>query len=269
MFSSCDAGDPACPLDSITGYIDYVQGNLTICQVLYVEGLGHNLFSVGKFCDGDLEVAFRSNTCYVWNLEGEYLLTGSRDSNLYNISISQMAASSLVCLISKATSTKSWLWHHRLSHLNFDTINHLTKQDLVDGLPKFIYDKDHLCPTCKQGKSKKIILKPKLVPSTHSKLELIHMDLCGPMRVESINDKKYIMVIVDDYSHYTWVYFLRTKDEAPEMIIKFITQIQLNIRVQIHKVRSDNGTQFKNEKLKSHYEKLGIMHQTSIAITHQ
>ncbi|GJU36979.1 hypothetical protein Tco_1185333 [Tanacetum coccineum] len=92
---------------TITGYGDYVQGNLTICHVYYVEGLGHNNFSVRKFCDGDLEVAFRLNTCYVWNWEGEDLLIGSRDSNLYTISIFELAASSPVCLMSKATSTKS------------------------------------------------------------------------------------------------------------------------------------------------------------------
>ncbi|GJS52299.1 retrovirus-related pol polyprotein from transposon TNT 1-94 [Tanacetum coccineum] len=93
---------------AITGYGDYVQGNLTICHVYYVEGLGHNLFSVRKFYDGDLEVAFRSNTCYVWNLKGDYLLTGSRDLNLYTISTFEMTASSPVCLMSRATSTKSW-----------------------------------------------------------------------------------------------------------------------------------------------------------------
>nr|GEV51860.1 integrase, catalytic region, zinc finger, CCHC-type, peptidase aspartic, catalytic [Tanacetum cinerariifolium] len=105
---------------AITGYGDYVQGNLMICHVYYVEGLEHNLFSVRQFCDGDLEVAFRSNTCYVRNLEGEDLLTDSRNSNLYIISIFELAASSPVCLMSKATSTKSWLWHQRLSHLNFE-----------------------------------------------------------------------------------------------------------------------------------------------------
>ncbi|GJR06165.1 integrase, catalytic region, zinc finger, CCHC-type containing protein [Tanacetum coccineum] len=171
---------------AITGYGDYIQGNITICHVYYVEGLGHNLFSVGQFCDGDLEVAFRSKTCYVRNLEGDDLLTGGRESNLYTISISDMAASSPVCLMSKATSTKSWLWHRRLSHLNFGTINDLTRLDLVDGLPKFKYGKDHLCSACERGKSKKASHPLKLVPSDHSKLELLHMDLCGPMRVASL-----------------------------------------------------------------------------------
>ncbi|GKF89310.1 integrase, catalytic region, zinc finger, CCHC-type containing protein, partial [Tanacetum coccineum] len=121
---------------AITGYKDYVQGNLTICHVYYVKGLGHNLFLVGQFCDGDLEVAFRSNTCYVQNLEGDDLLMGSRDLNLYTISIFEMAGSSPMCLMSKATSTKSWLWHRLLSHLNFGTINQLTSNNLVDGIPK-------------------------------------------------------------------------------------------------------------------------------------
>ncbi|GJX65286.1 retrovirus-related pol polyprotein from transposon TNT 1-94 [Tanacetum coccineum] len=254
---------------AIIGYGDYVQGNLTIWHVYYVEGLGHNLFSVRQFCDGDLEVAFCSNTCYVWNLEGDDLLTGSRDSNLNTISISKMAASSPVCLMSRATSTKSWLWHRRLSHLNFDTINQLMSRDLVDGLSKFKYNKDHLCSACEQGKSKKASLLPKLVPSTESKLELLHMDFYGPIRAASINDKKYILVIVDDCSRYTWVYFLRTKDEALDMIIDFINQVQRILKAQILMIRTDNGTEFKNKKLWSFYAKLGIVHKTSIGRTPQ
>ncbi|GJR93037.1 retrovirus-related pol polyprotein from transposon TNT 1-94 [Tanacetum coccineum] len=248
---------------AITGYRDYVQGNFTICHVYYVKGLGHNLFLVGQFCDGDLEVAFRSNTCYVRNLKGDDLLIGSRDSNLYTISISEMEASSPVCLMSKATSTKSWLWHRRLSHLNFGTINQLTLHDLVYGLSKFKYNKNHLCSACEQGKSKKASLPPKMVPSTESKLELLHMDLCRPIRVASINGKKYILVIVDDYSRYTWVYFLRTKDEA--MIFDFVNQVQRNLKASILTIQNDNGTEFKNEKLRAFYAKLGIVHKTLIA----
>ncbi|GKB54988.1 integrase, catalytic region, zinc finger, CCHC-type containing protein [Tanacetum coccineum] len=189
-----------------------------------VSSLGHNLFSVRQFCDGDLEVACRSKTCYVPNLEGDDLITGGRESNLYTISISDMADSSPVCLMSKATLTKSWLWHRRLLHINFGTINDLTRLDLVDGIQNFKYGKDHLCFVCERGKSKKASHPPKLVPSDYFKLELLHMDLCGPMRVALINEKKYILVIVDDYSRYTWVYFLHLKDETPEIIKKFIAQ---------------------------------------------
>ncbi|GKC43221.1 retrovirus-related pol polyprotein from transposon TNT 1-94 [Tanacetum coccineum] len=253
----------------IIRYGDYVQGNITVCHVYYIEGVGHNLFSVGQLCDDDLEVAFRSKTCYVRNLEGDHLLTGDRESNMYTISISDMDASSLVCLMSKATSTKSRLWHRRLSHLNFGTINDHTKHDLVDVLPKFKYGKDRICSACERGKSKKDSHPPKLVLSNHSNLELLYMDLCGPMQVASINEKRYILVIIDDYSRFTWVYFLYIKDETPEIKKNFITRVQLNYNAKVCKIHTNNGTEFKNATLKDHYDKLGIMQQFSIARTPQ
>ncbi|GJU40290.1 retrovirus-related pol polyprotein from transposon TNT 1-94 [Tanacetum coccineum] len=132
----------------IMGYGDYQIGNVTISRVYYVEGLGHNLFSVGQFCDSNLEVAFRQHTCYIRNLEGVDLLTGSRGDNLYTLSLGDMMASSPICLLSKASKTKSWLWHRRLSHLNFGAINHLARHGLVRGLPKLKFEKDHLCSAC-------------------------------------------------------------------------------------------------------------------------
>nr|GEW86335.1 putative ribonuclease H-like domain-containing protein [Tanacetum cinerariifolium] len=118
-----------------------------------------------------------------------------------------------------------------------------------------------------RGKSKKSSHLPKLVPSTHSKLELLHIDLCGPIRVATINRKKYILVTVDDYSRFTWVYFLHTKDETPKIIKKFIAQVQLNYNAKVYNIRTDNGTEFKNETLKAHYDKLDIMQQLLIACT--
>ncbi|GJV69661.1 integrase, catalytic region, zinc finger, CCHC-type containing protein, partial [Tanacetum coccineum] len=114
----------------ILGYGDYQLGNVTISRVYYVEGLGHNLFSVGQYCDADLEVVFQKNTCFIRNLEGVDLLSGSRDTNLYTNSLDDMLKTSLICLLSKASKTKSWLWHRRLSHLNFGTLNKLAKEVL-------------------------------------------------------------------------------------------------------------------------------------------
>ncbi|GJS85497.1 retrovirus-related pol polyprotein from transposon TNT 1-94 [Tanacetum coccineum] len=188
--------------------------------------LGHNLFSVGQLCDSNLEVAFRQHTCFISNLEGVDLLTGSRGNNLYTLSLGDMMASSPICLLSKASKTKSWLWHRRLSHLNFGAINHLARHSLVRGLPKLKFEKDHLCSACAMGKSKKKPHKPKSEDTNQEKLYLLHMDLCGPMRVASVNGKKYILVIVDDYSRFTWVKCLRSKDEAPDFIIKFLKMIQ-------------------------------------------
>ncbi|GJU94051.1 retrovirus-related pol polyprotein from transposon TNT 1-94 [Tanacetum coccineum] len=204
----------------ILGYGDLIQGNVTIKRVYYVEGLNHNLFSVGQFCDADLEVAFRKSTCFVRDLQGNDLLTGSRGSDLYTISLQETTSSTPICFMAKASPTQAWLWHRRLSHLNFDYITLLSKKEVVNGLPKLKYVKDQLCSSCEMSKAKRSSFKTKAVPSSKGRLNLLHMDLCGPMRVASINGKKYILVIVDDYSRYTWTLFLRSKDETPEFLKK-------------------------------------------------
>ncbi|GJX32582.1 putative nucleotidyltransferase, ribonuclease H [Tanacetum coccineum] len=133
---------------AIVGYGDYKLGDTIISRVYYVEGLKHNLFSVGQFCDGGLEVAFRQHSCHIRNYDMVDLLKGSRTTNLYSISLNDMMSASPVCLLTKASSTKSWLWHRRLNHLNFGTLNELARKNLVRGLPMLKYDKDHLCPSC-------------------------------------------------------------------------------------------------------------------------
>ncbi|GJV68562.1 retrovirus-related pol polyprotein from transposon TNT 1-94 [Tanacetum coccineum] len=173
----------------IMGYGDYQLGNVTISRVYYVEGLEHNLFSVGQFCDGDLEVVFRKNGCFIRNLEGVDLLSGSRDTNLYTISLDDMLKTSLICLLSKASKTNSWLWHRQLSHPNFGSIYKLAKDGLARGIPRLKFQKDHLCFACELGKSKKFSHQPKAEDTNQEKLYLLHMDLCGPMRVASINGK--------------------------------------------------------------------------------
>ncbi|GJS51758.1 retrovirus-related pol polyprotein from transposon TNT 1-94 [Tanacetum coccineum] len=225
----------------IMGYGDYQIGNVTISRVYYVEGLGHNLFSVGQFCDSNLEVAFRQHTCFIRNLEGVDLLTGSRGDNLYTLSLGNMMASSPICLLSKASKTKSWLWHRRLSHLNFGAINHLARHGLVRGLPKLKFEKDHLCSACALGKSSKKPHKPKSEDTNQEKLYLLHMDLCRPMRVTSVNGKKYILIIM----------------------------IQVRLKETVYRIRTDNGTEFVNQTLREYYEKVGISHETSVSRTPQ
>nr|GEV24699.1 hypothetical protein [Tanacetum cinerariifolium] len=202
-----------------------------------------------QFCDSDLEVAFRRNTCFVRNLEGVDLLSENRTTNLYTINFHDMASAFLICLMARASSTKSWLWHERLSHLNFDTINDLSKNDLVSGIPKFKYHKKHLCPSFEQGKRKRASHTPKPVPNSRQRLHFLHMDLCGPMIIASINEKRYVLVIVDDYSRYTWVHFLRSKDEAPEVIKMFLKRIAVLLQSPVIILRIDNSTEFKNQTL--------------------
>ncbi|GJR57030.1 integrase, catalytic region, zinc finger, CCHC-type containing protein [Tanacetum coccineum] len=198
-------------------------------------------------------------------LEGVDLLTGSRGNNLYTLSLGDMMASSPICLLSKASKTKSWLWHRRLSHLNFGAINHLARHGLVRGLPKLKFEKDHLCSACAMGKSKKKSHTPKSEDTNQEKLYLLHMDLCGPIRVASVNGKNNILIIVDDYLRFTWVKYLRSNDEARDFIIKFLKMIQERLKVPVRRIRTDNGTKFVNQTLREYYEKVGISHETSVA----
>nr|GEU48011.1 hypothetical protein [Tanacetum cinerariifolium] len=220
---------------AILGFGDLQWGNILITRVYFVEGLGHNLFSIGQFCDSNLEVAFRRNACFVKNLKGVDLLKGDRSTNLYTINLHEMASASLICLMARASSNKSWLWHQRLSRLNFDTINDLAKNDLVSGLPKFKYHKEHLCPSCEQGKRKRASHPPKPVKNSRQRLHLLHMDMCGPMRITSINGKRITVLL-----------------QSPVIII-----------------RTDNDTKFKNQVLKEYFDNVGISHQMSSVRTPQ
>nr|GFA25541.1 retrovirus-related Pol polyprotein from transposon TNT 1-94 [Tanacetum cinerariifolium] len=146
----------------ILGYGDLVQGNVTIKMVYYVEGLNSNLFFVGQFCDADSEVAFQKSTCYILDLKGNNLLTGSRGANLYSITLQDISTPNPICLMAKASSSQAWLWHRRLSHLEFDTINLLLKYNIVTGLPKLKFVKDHHFSSCDLGKAKRKYFKTKL-----------------------------------------------------------------------------------------------------------
>nr|GEY38502.1 hypothetical protein [Tanacetum cinerariifolium] len=189
---------------AILGFGDLQWGNILIIRVYFVQGLGHNLFSVGQFCDSNLEVAFRRDACFVRNLEGVDLLKGDCSTNLYTINLHEMAFASPIYLMAR--------------------------------------------------KSKRASHPPKPVPNSRQRLHLLHMDLCGPMRIASINGKRYVLVIVDDYSRYTWVHFLRSKDEAPEVIIKFLKRITVLLQSPVIIIRTDNGTEFKNQVLKEYFD---------------
>nr|GEU93867.1 retrovirus-related Pol polyprotein from transposon TNT 1-94 [Tanacetum cinerariifolium] len=204
------------------------------------------------------------------NFVEQYLGTVRFDNDQsypYTISLQESTSSTPLCLMAKASPTQAWLWHRRLSHLNFDYINLLSKKDFVIGLPKLKYVKDQLCSSCEVNKAKRSSFKSKAVPSTKGRLNLLHMDLCGLMRVASINGKKYIMVIVDDYSRYTWTLFLCSKDETPKVLKEFLTMIQRNLQALVIIVRTDRGTEFLNKTLHAFSKEDGIEHQTSTART--
>nr|GEX61171.1 hypothetical protein [Tanacetum cinerariifolium] len=157
--------------------------------------------SVGQFCDANLEVAFRKSTCYIRDLKGNDLLTGSRGTDLYSITLQDTNSPNPICLMAKATSSQEWLWHRCLSHLNFDTINLLSKIDIVVGLPKLKFVKDHLCSSCELGKAKRKSFHTKLTSSSKRR--------------------------------YTWTHFLRSKDETPEVLIDFLRLVQRGLQAQV------------------------------------
>nr|GEV81013.1 retrovirus-related Pol polyprotein from transposon TNT 1-94 [Tanacetum cinerariifolium] len=156
----------------------------------------------------------------------------------------------------EASSSQSWLWHQRLSHLNFATINNLVKNNLVRGLPKMKFEKDHLCSAYEQGKIHRKHHNSETAFASNKPLNLLHMDLCGPTRVESINEKRYVLIVDEDYSRYTWVFFIHSKDEASEVIIPFIKKTQVNLQLQVQRVRTDNGTEFKNKTLAKFFDEI-------------
>nr|GEW79433.1 hypothetical protein [Tanacetum cinerariifolium] len=189
-----------------------------------------------QFCDSDLEVTFRRNACFVRNLEGVDLLKGVCSSNLYTINLHEMASASPICLMARASSTKSWLWHQRMFRIKIQK--------------KY---------QPKVTKTKKLGTPESLAIPKPRKSRLLL----------SINGKRYVLVIVDDYSRYTWVHFLRSKDEAPEVIIKFLKRIAVLLQSHVIIIRTDNGTKFKNQVLKEYFDTVGISHQMSSVRTPQ
>nr|GEY42593.1 hypothetical protein [Tanacetum cinerariifolium] len=226
----------------IAGYGDVVIGSMTIKKIYYVEGLGHNLFSIGQFYVKGLEVGFRKSTCFVRNEDGVDLLTGDRSSNLYTIALNEVASNSSSCILAKASSSQSWLWHQRLSHLNFATINNLVKNNLVQGLPKMKFEKDNLCSTCEKGNIHQKHHKSKTAFASNKPLYILHLDLCGPIRVQN---------------------------EASEVIISFFKNTQVNLQLQVQCVQTDSSTEFKNKTLAKFFDEVDITQQFFAARTPQ
>ncbi|KAI3729653.1 hypothetical protein L6452_18315 [Arctium lappa] len=169
------------------------------------------------------------------------IFRAERYGNLYAVNFPTLFATRFVCLLEKASKAQSWTWHRRLSHQNFKAIDKLARQGIVKGLPKMRFEKDSLCPACEKGKMKRSLHESKTESSSSTPMELIHMDLCGPMRTQSIND----------------------------LIIAFIKKIKVRIQFSIETLRSDNGTKFKNDTLQSYLTSVGISHNFSVSYTPQ
>ena len=239
---------------------------LVIHDVLYVEGIKHNLLSISQLCDKGYQVMFKSNTCEIClpNTE-EVMLVGKRVNNVYLLDIS--SPWSIGCLLSK--QDESWLWHRRIAHIHMNNLNKLISKDLVIGLPKLKFEKDHICEACQKGKQVKSSFQIKNVVSSLKPLELLRMDLFGPSRTMNLGGNYYALVIVDDFSMFTWTLFLETKSDAFSAFKKLARRLQNTKNCNIGSIRSDHGGEFQNEKFSKFCEKMGILHNFSAPRTPQ
>ncbi|GKB19454.1 putative ribonuclease H-like domain-containing protein [Tanacetum coccineum] len=250
--------------------------SLDFKDVYFVNELKFNLFSVSQMCDKKNYVLFTDTECLVLSPnfklpdESQILLKIPRKDNMYSFDMKNIVPKeSLTCLVAKATLDESMLWHRRLGHINFKNINKLVKDNLVRGLPTKHFENDQTCVACLKGKQHRASCKSKVLNPITKPLFMLHMDLFGPTFVSSLMHKKYCLVVTDDYSRFTWVFFLTTKDETSEILKNFIKEIENLVDKKVKIIRSDNGTEFKNKVMDDFYREKGIKREYSVARTPQ
>nr|GEW25442.1 putative ribonuclease H-like domain-containing protein [Tanacetum cinerariifolium] len=250
-------------------------GKLDFEDVYFVKELKFNLFSVSQMCDKKNKVLFTDSECLVLSPdfklsnESQVLLRVPRENNMYNVNLKDIPSGDLTCLFAKATIDESNLWHRRLGHINFKTINKLVKGNLVRGLSIKVFENSNTCVACKKGKQHRASCKTKPVSFVNQPLFRLHMDLFGPTFVKILNKKCYCLVIIDDYSRFTWVFFLATKDETSPILKTFITGLENQLSLKVKVIKSDNGTEFKNSDLNQFCELKGIKREFSVPRTPQ
>ena len=257
-------------LGQTLGYGNIEIGNVIIEKVALVSGLKHNLLSISQIIERGYHVNFMKDHCEIINKNTQkIILTGYRHGNIYEANLSSNTDGRITCLLSKALTSEIWIWHKKLSHLNFSKLNELVRKDLVRGLPKVMFNADGLCDACQKAKQRRTSFKNKTESSIDEPLHLLHLDLFGPVNVLSISKKRYALVIVDEFTRFTWVYFLSRKDETPEIILEHVKLMENNSTHKVKILRSDNGTEFKNTQMNDFCKKKGISHQFSTPGTPQ
>jgi transposase InsO family protein len=211
------------------------------------------------FKNVDVTVFRRSN--------GSLAFKGLSDGKLYLVDFTKENDDLGACLLNK--TNMGWLWHHLLAHVGMKNLHKLLKGEHVLGLTNVSFEKDRPCAACQAGKQVGTSHPSKNVMTTSRPLELLHMDLFGPIAYLSIGGSKYGLVIVDDYSRFTWVFFLQDKSETQETLKSFLRQAQNEFELKVKKIRNDNGSEFKNLQVEEYLEEEGIKHEFSTPYTPQ
>nr|GEW97801.1 hypothetical protein [Tanacetum cinerariifolium] len=240
-------------------------GKLDFDDDYFVKELKFNLFSISQMCDKKNSVVFTDTECLILSPdfklldECQVLLRVPRENNMYNVNLKNIVPSGdLTCLFAKETIDESNLWHRRLGYINFKTMNKLVKGNLVRGLPTKVFKNDNTCVACKKDKKHRASCKTKPVSSVDQPLYRLHIDLFRPTFVKILNKKSYCLVVTDDYSRFTWVFLLATKDETSPILKTFITGLENQLSLKVKVIRSDNETEFKNNDLNQFCRMKGI-----------
>ncbi|GJT86462.1 putative ribonuclease H-like domain-containing protein [Tanacetum coccineum] len=253
----------------ITGKGTIKTDKLDFDDVYFVKELKFNLFSVSQILFTDSECLVLSPNFKLPD-ENQILLKIPRQDNMYSFDMKNIVPKDgLTCLVAKATSEESMLWHRRLGHVNFKNINKLVKENLVRDLPLKRFENDQTCVACLKGKQHRASCKTKAFSPITKPLFMLHMDLFGPTFVSSLMHKKYCLVVTDDYSRFSWVFFLTTKDETSEILKNFIKEVENLVDKKVKIIRSDNGTEFKNNVMDEFCREKGIKREYSVARTPQ
>jgi hypothetical protein len=217
----------------------------SISNVFLVELLGYNLLSVSQLCHMGYNCLFTNVDVSVFRRsDGSLAFKGVLDDKLYLVDFSKEEANLDACLIAK--TSMGWLWHCRLAHVGMKNLHKLLKGEHVLGLTNVCSEKDRHCAACQAGKQVGSTHHNKNVMTTSRPLELLHMDLFVPVAYLSIGGSKYGLVIVDDFSRFTWVFFLQDKSETQGTLKRFLRRAQNEFELKVKKIRSDNGSEFKN-----------------------
>nr|GEY02615.1 hypothetical protein [Tanacetum cinerariifolium] len=215
-----------------------------------------------------------NNESMLWHMrladESHVLLKVPRKNNMYSVDMKNIVPKKdLTCLVAKATNNESMLWHRRLGHINFKKIISLLRKTLLEVCLPNAFENDKTCVACLKGKQQKVSFKSIIQNYTTQPLFMLHMDLFGPTFVSSLMDKKYRLVITDDFSRFTWVFFLATKDETSRILKSFITEIENLVGKKVKIIKCDNGTKIKNSVMNECCEEKGIKREYSVARTPQ